>query len=117
MTSLRQKVKEWANPTNLDGDFVKELRRRVSPKAEGLNMCPSDFSSEFQRKMLDLLGSVATGSAVDAHKCEIMFNKLRKDPVARSRLENIHSARAHRYGVAHFGLKFWYRKSGHCKKN
>ena len=41
----------------------------------------------------------------------MMFNKLRKDPVARSRLENIHSARAHRYGAAHFGAKFWYKEN------
>ena len=40
-----------------------------------------------------------------------MFNKLRKDPLSRSRLENIHAARAHRYGAAHFGSKVWYKEN------
>ena len=105
------KVQELANPTVLNGDFIKELQRLVTPKAEGAVSRPSELESEFHRKILDLLGSTTTGPAADAEKCEIMFNKLRKDPVARARLENIHSARAHRYGAAHLGSKFWYRES------
>ena len=108
---MKAKVKEWASPTKPDGEFVKELRSLVTPKAEGANVCPIDFSSEFQKKLLDLLGSAAPGADSDANKCEFMFNKLRKDPVARSRLENIHAARAHRYGSAHFGPKFWYKEN------
>ena len=107
---MREKIKKLVNPTKLDGDFIKELQHLVSPKAEGQVASPTEFT-EFQRKILDLIGSATPGANVDAHKCEIMFNKLRKDPVARSRLENIHSARAHRYGAAHFGPKFWYKEN------
>ena len=112
---MRGKIKELVNPTKLDGDFIRELQRLVSPKAEGPVASPMEFS-EFQRKILDLIGSATPGAAVDAQKCETMFNKLRKDPVARSRLENIHSARAHRYGAAHFGPKFWYKENSAIAK-
>ena len=78
--SVQEKVKKWANPTDLNGDFVKELHRFVTLKAEG-HKYPSDFASEFQKKIIDLLGSAAPGSDADANKCEAMFNKLRKDPV------------------------------------
>ena len=93
----------------MNGDFIKEQQRLVSPKAEGQLASPIKFT-EFQRKILDLICS-SPGAAVDAHKCEIMVIKLRKDPVARSRLENIHSARAHRYGAAYFGPKFWNKEN------
>ena len=86
---------------------MKELRRLVTPQAQGLDKSPIDISSEFQRKILDLLDSAAPGTVSDANKCEFMYNKLRKDPLARSRLENIHAARAHPYGAAHFSPKFW----------
>lgn len=109
-SNLRKKIKKLVNPTKLNGDFITELQRLVSPKAEGQVAPPIEFT-EFQRKILDLIGSATPGAALDAQKCEIMFNKLRKDPVARSRLENIHSARAHRYGAAHFGPKFWYKEN------
>ena len=90
---------------------MKEVQRLVTPQAQGLDKPPIDFSSEFQRKILDLLDSAAPGTVSEANKCEFMYNKLRKDPVARSRLENIHAARAHRYGAAHFGQKFWYKEN------
>ena len=99
------------NPTKLSGEFIKELQRLVTPKAEGPVKSTIEFSSEFQRKILELLGSATPGATADSQKCEMMFNKLRKDPVARSRLENIHSARAHRYGAAHLGAKFWYKEN------
>ena len=31
--------------------------------------------------------------------------------MARSQLENSHAARAHKYGYAQFGSKFWYKES------
>ena len=90
MSNLRDLIKKLVNLTKLNGDFIKELQRLVSPKAEGPVASPMEFT-EFQRKILDLIGSATPGAAVDAQKCETMFNKLRKDPVARSRLENIHA--------------------------
>ena len=104
---MGQKVKEWKNPTNVNGEFIKQLKQLVTPKEEGLDECPVNFSYEFQKKILNLLGSAVPRNDSDANKSEFMFNKLRKDPVSRSRLENIHAARAHRYGAAHFGPKFW----------
>ena len=52
------------------------------PKAEDAVSRPSKLESEFHRKILDLLGSTTSGPAADAEKCEILFNKLWKDPVA-----------------------------------
>ena len=75
-SNLRSKIKALVNPTKLDGDFIRELQRLVSPKAEGPVASPMEFS-EFQRKILDLIGSATPGAAVDAHKCEIMVIKLR----------------------------------------
>ena len=108
---MGQKVKEWTNPTDVNGEFLKQLKQLVTSKEEGLDESPSNFSSEFQKKILNLLGSAVPGNDPDANKSEFMFNKLRKDPLSRSRLENIHAARAHRYGAAHFGSKFWYKEN------
>ena len=95
----------------MNGEFIKQLKQLVTPK-EGLDECPVKFSYEFQKKiLLNLLGSAVPRNDSDANKSEFMFNKLRKDPVSRSRLENIHAARAHRYGAAHFGPKFWYKEN------
>ena len=95
----------------MNGEFIKQLKQLVTPKEEGLDECPVNFSYEFQKKILNLLGSAVPRNDSDANKSEFMFNKLRKDPVSRSRLENIHAARAHRYGAAHFGPKFWYKEN------
>ena len=108
---MGQKVKEWKNPTNVNGEFIKQLKQLVTPKEEGLDECPVNFSYEFQKKILNLLGSAVPRNDSDANKSEFMFNKLRKDPVSRSRLENIHAARAHRYCAAHFGPKVWYKEN------
>ena len=42
---------------------------------------------------------------------EKIYKKLVGDPLARARIENLHAARAHKYGHAHFGPKFWYKES------
>ena len=47
----------------------------------------------------------------DLEHFEHVYNKLLKDPMARSQLENLHAARAHKYGYAQFGSKFWYKES------
>ena len=111
MASEQSKVKTWSNPTDLNGDFLKELRRLVTGEDQGANNTSTSFPSEFQNALLNLVGSAASGNNSESIKYEFMFNKLRKDPVARSRLENIHAARAHRYGAAHFGPKFWYKEN------
>ena len=74
--------------------LLAELSRLVPPK-EGGNLNSSlEFSNEFQEKILALLDSADPGRDSDAEICEKWFNKLRKDPLARSRLENIHNAQA-----------------------
>ena len=72
--NLRNQIKKLVNPTKLNGDFIKELQRLVSPKAEGQLASPIKFT-EFQRKILDLICS-SPGAAADAHKCENMVIKL-----------------------------------------
>ena len=47
----------------------------------------------------------------EADTFKIMFDKLRKNPLERSRLENVHIARGHRYGIAHLGQKHWYQEN------
>ena len=39
------------------------------------------------------------------------YDRLRQNPPERCRLENIHAARAHRYGFAHLGPKYLYREN------
>ena len=67
---MGQKVKEWTNPTNVNGEFLKQLKQLVTSKEEGLDESPINFSSEFQKKILDLLGSAVPGNDPDANKCE-----------------------------------------------
>ena len=57
-----------------------------------------------------LLDSANPNRHDEEETSEKWFNKVRKDPIALSRLENIHSARAFKYGSSHFGSRFWYRE-------
>ena len=68
------------------------------------------FSEQFERKILNLL-EAAKPKDFDVEHFEHVYNKLLKDPMARSQLENLHAARAHKYGYAQFGSKFWYKES------
>ena len=96
--------------------LLAELSRLVPPK-EGGNLNSSlEFSNEFQEKILALLDSADPGRDSDAEICEKWFNKLRKDPFARSRLENIHNARAFKYGSSHLGPKRWYKEKSDLAK-
>ena len=47
---------------------------------------------------------------------DIIFQRLKVDRHARSRLENIHAARAFKYGHTHLGKKSWYRESASLGK-
>ena len=58
-------------------------------------MKPSvEFSSVFQEKKLALLDSANPNWHDEAETSKKWFNKVRKDPISRSRLANIHSSRA-----------------------
>ena len=51
MASNERKVKAWSNPTDVHGDFIKELRRLVTGDDQGAtNNCPI-FPSEFQKTL------------------------------------------------------------------
>ena len=64
-----------------------------------------DFSTAFQQKNLALLSSTSSTRDKDAENDEVWFNKLRDDPAARTKLENVHAARSQKYGSAQFGQK------------
>ena len=74
------------------------------------------FTVQFQEKLLSLLDSADPTQDSDAEICEKWFKKLRKDPLARSRLENVHSARGFKYGFAHFGSKHWFKEKDNLAK-
>ena len=100
-------------PTN--AEFIKELEKLVPPK-EGGNGSVSvnfdeKFNEKFQDRLLALLGSANPSTTFDSEYFEKVYKKLAADPLARSRIENLHAARAHKYGHAQFGPKFWYRES------
>ena len=71
----------------------------------------------FQEKNLARLDSANPSRNDESEISEKWFNKLQKDPLARSRLENIHSARAFKYGFSHLGLGFGIEKKTIWQKN
>ena len=48
--NLRDKIEKLVHPKKLNGDFIKELQRLVSPKAEGQVASPLEFT-KFQRNL------------------------------------------------------------------
>ena len=100
-------------PTN--AEFIKELEKLVPPKDGGNGNVSVNFddkfNEKFQDKLLALLGSANPSTTFDSEYFEKVYKKLAADPLARSRIENLHAARAHKYGHAQFGPKFWYRES------
>ena len=103
--------KKLKSPTEIDSQFMKELKKLVPPESGGSAVPTVDFNKEFQHKLLNLLESSNTPTQFDAEHFEKVYEKLVKDPLARSRLENLHAARAHKYGYAHFGPKRLFRES------
>ena len=67
-------------------------------------------SSEFESKLMALLEAVAPVIEKEEDVAEKFFKKLLGNPLARCRLEHIHSARAFKYGHAQFGAKSWYKE-------
>lgn len=85
--------------------FLAELSRLVPPKDGGCKEPSIKFSSLFQDKILALFDLANPSRDEELEISEKWYNKLRKDPLARSRLDNIHSARAFKYGFSIFGAK------------
>ena len=108
-----EQAHELDSPTNPDSQLMQELRKLIPPKDGGTGSTSVSFSEKFQDKILGLLGSTSSSTNFNSEHFEYIYEKLRGDPLARSRIENLHAARAHKYGHAQFGPKFWYRDSLH----
>ena len=100
-----------ASPTEEKSEFMEALRKLVPPKDGGSKLKSLQFSETFQNKILGLLDAASPKGQFDSDHFEKVYKKLKNDPLARSRLENLHAARAHKYGHAHFGEKTWYKES------
>ena len=121
---MYQKNKFWWSPNDAGSEeqkggndkIIAELSRLVPPKDGGSMNSSMKFTVQFQEKLLSLLDSADPTQDSDAEICEKWFKKLRKDPLARSRLENVHSARGFKYGFAHFGSKHWFKEKDNLAK-
>ena len=100
-----------ASPTDEKSEFMKHLKKLIPPEDGGSDGESVKFDKQFQVKILNLLEAANPGKDFDVEHFEQVYEKLLKDPLARSQLENLHAARAHKYGYAHFGSKFWYKES------
>lgn len=69
------------------------------------------FSNDFENKLFQVLGASNPSPVTDADRYKQTYDRLRKKPQDRSRLENIHAARGHRYGIAHLGPKHLYQEN------
>ena len=94
---------------------MQKLGKLVPPK-DGGSLSSIQFSKQFQDKILGLLEASTTPSSFNAEHFEKVYQKLDNDPNARSRLENLHAARAHKYGYAHFGPKNLFKESTNVAK-
>ena len=70
----------------------------------------------FQEKNLTVLVSANPSRDDKAETSVKWFHILRKDSLACSRLENIHSARAFKYGFPHLASRFWYTEKGNLER-
>ena len=99
------------SPTQEKSAFMEALKKLVPPEEGGSEKSTVHFSEKFQNKILNLLDTANSSSKFNFEHFEQVFKKVQTDPLARSRLENLHAARAHKYGHAHFGPKSWYKES------
>ena len=93
-------------PTDPKSEFMEHLRKLVPQDNGGSEGESVSFTKQFQIKILNLLEAAKPNKDFDVEHFEQVYNKLLKDPLARAQLENIHAARAHKYGYAQFGSKF-----------
>ena len=100
----------------MDPELIQELGKLVPPKDGGSSLPAIDFSKQFQDKILNLLEASTTPSSFDSEHFEKIYKKLDNDPKARSRIENLHAGRAHKYGFAHFGPKNLFKESTNVAK-
>ena len=90
---------------------LEDLKKIIPPADGGSQFASIEFTEQFQSKILNLLEAAHPKKEFDTEHFEQVYEKLRKDPMARSKLGSLYAARAHKYGHAHFGSKFWYKES------
>ena len=96
-------------------EFMSRLKKLIHAEETGNGKDSVMFSDKFESKILNLLEAVQPKEYNVAH-FEQIYHKLLNDTVARSQLENLHAARAFKYGYAQFGPKFWYKESKNIAK-
>ena len=95
-------------PSDQNAEFMSRLKKLIHAEGGGNGEDSVKFSDQFQTKILNLL-EAAKPKEYNIEHFEQIYNKLLNDPVARSQLENLHAARAYKYGYAQFGSNFWYK--------
>ena len=91
---------------------MKAFTSNPPPTKDGVGALNSfDIFNEFQSKLFELFKKPKSSTVMEAENFDIIFQRLKVDRHARCRLENIHAARAFRYGHTQLGKKSWYRES------
>ena len=103
-------------PPDQKSEFMGRLKQLINAEEEGNGNNSVKFSDKFEATILNLLEAVQP-KEYNVEHFEHVYNKLLKDPVARSQLENLHAARAFKYGHAQFGPKYWYKETKTLQKN
>ena len=99
------KAPKLACPTEEKSEFMDSLMKLIPPKDES-NQCSSvQISEQFRSKILNSLEAAHPNNELGVEHFEQVYEKLRKDPMARSRLESIYAARAHKYWSCSFRSK------------
>ena len=106
-----KKPRDMDSPTVENSQVFKELQKLVPPADGGTGSVSVNFTQKFQEKIIGLLGSSSSPNNFNPEHFEYIYEKLLRDPLARAWIENLHAARAHKYGHAQFGAKHWYRDS------
>ena len=81
------------------------------PNIRGEQNITFTFSDDFENKLFRVLGVSKPSPLPDVDPYKLTYDRLRQNPLERCRLENIHAARAHRYGIAHLGPKYLYKEN------
>ena len=115
MADGRQATPRPKLPADQKSDFMSRLKKLINAEEEGNGRNSVKFSDKFETTILNLLEAVQP-KEYNVEHFEHVYNKLRKDPVARSQLENLHAARAFKYGYAQFGPKYWYKETKNIAK-
>ena len=102
-------------PSDQKSEFMSKIKKLIHAEEGGKGKNSHKFADKFEATILNLLEAVQP-KEYNVEHFEHVYNKLKKDPVARSQIENLHAARAFKYGYAQFGSKFWYKETKNIAK-